>query len=174
MSHDALPPAPRPVLQLPTLIISPTDVAHLSRELEALGDFLQQSRIRNSSSPPSLPRTSSLFEELGVINKLDWLSSDDRERGAAFLDFLKVEAPVVHISFAADPSAAFMAKLVLWLRRNLHPLLLVRIGLQPTIAAGFILRTNNHVYDFSLRRHLTDSRRILVETLQKSVMANER
>lgn len=156
-------------LELPSLVISPTDTAHLRRELEALEDFLQQAHIRDPSLPPRLPRTSSLFEELGTINKLNWLEKEDRTKAAKFLDNLKYHAPIIHISFASDPSAEFMSKIVGWLRRNIHPQLLVRIGLQPTIAAGCIVRTNNHVFDFSLRRHLSDSRPVLIEGFHKNM-----
>ena len=116
-----------------------------------------------------MPRTSSLFEEFGTINKLNWLLKEERLKAANYLAAIKDEAPVFHISFAADPSAAFMAKLVTWLRRNIHPQLLVRVGLQPTIAAGCVLRTQNHSYDFSLRRRLIGSRPILIESLRKNI-----
>lgn len=169
MSHEIGQTVPGAVMQLPTLVISPTDVARLQRELESLEDFLEQAHIRDPDSPAKMPRTSSLFEEFGTINKLDWLLKQERLKAASYLATIKNKAPVFHISFAADPSAAFMAKLVTWLRHNIHPQLLVRVGLQPTIAAGCVLRTQNHSYDFSLRHHLIGSRPILIESLRKSI-----
>ena len=170
MSHESVPAEPALTLQLPTLIISPTDVARLRRELVSLEDYLQQNHIRHPDLPIRLPRTSSLFEELGTANKLDWLIKEDRQKAATFLEFMKTQAPVIHISFAADPSAIFMAKLVIWLRHNLHPQLLIRIGLQPTMAAGCIIRTKNRIYDFSLRQHLIKSRDVLVDILRKNAV----
>ncbi len=154
-------------LILPNLVISPTDVSRLRRELEALDDYLEQARLRQPNQTSRLPRTSPLFEELGLINKLDFNQAADRQKTARFLDFMKTSAPVVHISFSADPSAAFLAKLLTWLRQNIHPLLLVRVGLQPTIAAGCVIRTNSHVFDFSLRRHLLESRPMLIQSIQQ-------
>jgi hypothetical protein len=168
MSPDTDLEASGATLRLPTLIISPTDIARLSRELETLEDLLRQAHLREPNVPARMPRTSSLFEELGILNKLNLLDKTDRQKAASYLENMKNHAPVVHISFVADPSAEFMTKLVSWLRRNIHPRLLVRIGLQPTLAAGCIVRTNNHVFDFSLRRHLLDSRPILIDSLQKN------
>jgi len=40
------------------------------------------------------------------------------------------------------------------------------VGLQPTIAAGIVLRTPNHQFDFSLRQHLYKNRAKLREALE--------
>jgi hypothetical protein len=152
--------------QLPSLIVSPSDIMRLQHELVVLDDAIQQAKIRNPDKPPLVPRSSSLFEELGIINKLDWLQKADRERTRQFLDMMLTKAPKIHISFAADPSADFINKLVVWFRNNIHPLLLIRIGLQPTIAAGCVIRTENHVFDLSLRRHFSDQRGMLVDKLR--------
>jgi hypothetical protein len=156
------------VLKLPTLVISPTDIARLTREVEALNDWFDAAKIRSPNEPIRLPRTSRLLEELAQVNKLDLQVESDRQKTVAYLAAAKTKAPVVHISFSADPSAVFMVKLVTWLRQNIHPQLLVRIGLQPTIAAGCILRTENRVYDFSLRGRLIASRDQLIDALHQA------
>lgn len=160
--------APDSRLTLPTLVAGPTDVARLQRELASLDDYLHQAALRGRGRPsdPKLPKTSRLLDELASFNKLNFLQPADRQRAAAWLEGLKQAAPVVTISFATDPSSAFMVKLVTWLRQNIHPQLLVRTGLQPTIAAGCTLRTPNHYYDFSLRQRFSDKRALLIDRLQ--------
>lgn len=154
-------------LNLPILVMSPVDVARLRRELTALDDFLNQERIRAPGAAMHLPRTSRLFEEFASLNHLNWLNSEDRNRAAQFLDYLKEKGVSIHISFASDPSAAFMKQLLTWLRGNIHPQLLVRVGLQPTLAAGCIVRTKNRVFDFSLRQRFYDNKPLLIKQLEQ-------
>ena len=156
-----------PGLTLPFLVVSPGDVARLKREVEALNDYLHQAGLRKGGEEiPKLPRTSRLLDELAQANKLDLLSAGSREQLIDYLAFLSEHAPAVTISFASDPSSAFTAKIVAWLRQNIHPELLVKIGLQPNIAAGCTLRTANHFYDLSLRKNFADNRHMLIEALQ--------
>jgi len=154
-------------LTLPFLVVSPGDVARLKREVEALNDYLHQAGLRKGGDEtPKLPRTSRLLDELAGANKLELLSSASREQVIEYLGYLSEHAPVIAISFASDPSSAFTVKIVTWLRQNIHPELLVKVGLQPTIAAGCTLRTANHFYDLSLRKSFADNQHMLLEALQ--------
>ena len=154
----------REVLVLPPPVVSLVDVHRLSRELEAFEDYMRQAQVRKSGSPVTPPRTSRLLDELARANQLNILQDADRERLTAFLGSL-ADAPSIHISFAADPSAAFTEKIVLWLRANIHPQILLQVGLQPNIAAGCVVRTANKVFDFSLRENFTDKRGLLIEAI---------
>jgi hypothetical protein len=89
------------------------------------------------------------------------LHAEDRQRLQQFLVDIKERSPVIHVSFSADPSPLFAEKLVTWLRREIHPLLLLNIGLQPNIGAGCILRTTNKYFDFSLKQDFANKRNLL-------------
>lgn len=152
--------------ELPVLIFGPVEIHRLSRELETLEDYLQQAAIRDKGKPSTgLPRTSRLLEALAANNALNLLQEGDRKQLAAFLQTIDKSAPIVTISFAADPSAAFTAKVVAWLRTNIHPYALLHLGLQPAIAAGCIVRTNSKVYDLSLRQKFYDQRPLLLSAI---------
>lgn len=151
-------------LKLPLAVVSPVDVGRLARELTALNEFLNQAALRGAES--ALPRVSKLLEELASQNQLDLLTKAARLRLLKFLQGVQHQPAVLHISFAADPSPAFLKKLMDWLRREIHPLVLLRIGLQPSIAAGCVVRTPNNYYDLSLRRHFNDKRAELVKRLE--------
>lgn len=155
----------RGILQLPVAVTGPVEIGRLNRELNALDEFLSQAAIRRPGAPMSLPRTSKLLEELALANKLNLLVEKDRHHLVRFMDELKSNAPVMHISFAVDPSPAFLRKLVDWLRKEVHPLVLVTIGLQPSIAAGCIIRTPNKYFDFSLRQHFNENRGVLIDRI---------
>lgn len=155
----------RQELKLPVLVFGVVEVRRLKRELEALEDFMRQSAIRAPGTQPALPRLSRLMEAMAADNSRNLLQEADRAEIRHFLEGIEHSAPSLHVSFASDPSSAFVAKLITWLRGNIHPQLLLQIGLQPTIAAGCIVRTPNKVFDLSLRHNLTDQRDKLIAVL---------
>lgn len=152
-------------LKLPVLVFGVVEVRRLRREIEMLDEFMRQSAIREPGQQPALPRVSRLLDALATDNSRNLLLDADRQELGQFLKVIEKAAPAIHVSFASDPSSAFVAKLVTWLRGNIHPTILLQIGLQPTIAAGCIVRTENKVFDLSLRQNLTDQRAKLIEAL---------
>ncbi len=61
-----------------------------------------------------------------------------------------------------------MTKLVVWLRANIHPQILVHLGLQPSIAAGCVVRTANKQFDFSLSEAFEKQRELLIASLKET------
>ena len=152
-------------LELPAIIFGSVEIHRLQRELESLENYLQQAAVREPGQQAPLPRMSRIMETLAGGNKLNLLQSADRETLATFLKQVDQEAPVIHMSLAADPSAAFTAKVVAWLRANIHPHALLQLGLQPTLAAGCVIRTANKSFDFSLRHRFYEQRQVLLTAL---------
>lgn len=153
-------------LKLPADVVSPADVVRLRHELELLDAFFENQRLRESGTPMTHPpKTSRMLEGLVEQNKVNLLHSTARQDMAMQLKQLDVEAPVVHMSFAVDPSPAVLQRIVGWLRDNIHPLLLVQVGLQPTIAAGCTLQTTNRYFDLSLRHFLSEQHALLTQIL---------
>ncbi len=152
-------------LQLPLSIITKVDIGRLLREIEALDDFLRQATIRQPGTPVKLPRTSRLFEETVTINKLNMLHEDERQRLLVFLKQVKEHAPILHMSFSADPSPVFTQKLIAWLRTEIHPVVLLQVGLQPNIGAGCVVRTTNKYFDFSLRSRFKQNTEVLAKMI---------
>lgn len=168
MAHEhktAITAPDQKVLKLPKLVVSQTDVKRLLRELAALADFLHQSKIRSPGTSLKLPKTSRWLDDLAADNNLNLLHLEDLEQLKAFLTHLRDNAPLFHISFSSEPSAAFTEKIVTWFRREIHPYVLLQIGLQPTLAVGCILRTANHQFDLSMRKAFHEKRTILMEKL---------
>jgi len=152
-------------LVLPTLIFGIVEVRRLRLELESLDEFLRGMAIRRETKF-EMPRVSRMLEALARENGKDLLKGGDRKVLGEFLQGIDRSAPVIHMSFAADPSASFSAKIVGWLRANIDPLALLEVGLQPTIAAGCVVRTTNKVFDLSLRNHFAQNTELLLESLR--------
>lgn len=156
------------ILTLPISVVGRVDVGRLLREVEATDGFLAQAAIREPGTPMKLPKTSRLLDETIQSNKLNMLVEDDRNRLLHFLMEVYAHAPVLHMSFSADPTPAFTQKLTSWLRAQVHPMVLLQIGLQPNIGAGCTVRTTNKYFDFSLRNRLHERRDMMLKSLKEA------
>lgn len=152
-------------LILPVMVSSPADVGRLLRELELIEDALLQGGLRKEEAEAKLPKTSRMMDQIVESNKLDLLNKLNRIELQHLLETAKKQSPVLHMSFSADPSPVFMEKLMAWLRREIHPSVLLTIGLQPTLGAGCILRTTNKQFDLSLREEFLSKRELLISQL---------
>lgn len=154
-----------PKLTLPAAIARPADVSRLARELKMINDSLLQLSLRSGGTPVKMPKTSQLMDQIAQLNKLNLLKPEDRKVLEHYLLVLQTKAPVLHISFGADPTAAFIEKLMIWLRLELHPQILLTIGLQPNIGAGCVVRSTNKYFDLSLRQAFTNKRELLLAAI---------
>ena len=154
-----------PALGLPVSVVGPVDLGRVIRELETIDTDLKQQAIRGDSDIKA-PKTTKLLDQTLEVQKLELLSESDRATLLNFVKDLKQNAPVLHISFSADPSPLFTEKIVAWLRTNIDPLLLLTVGMQPNIGAGCVVRTTNKYFDFSLRDHFMQQRDLLMEGLR--------
>ncbi|MBC7581635.1 hypothetical protein H7097_02070 [Aeromicrobium sp.] len=160
---------------LPILVASPVDLGRMIREAEAIDSTLSQESLRGADVTV-VPKMSELLSQTVEMNKLNLIQSNDRKLLVQFLTSTRDKAPRLHMSFSADPSPQFSAKLTSWLRENIHPLVLITIGLQPNIGAGSVVRTTNKYFDFSLGKALTKNRTMLMTQLRQAVtdqQANE-
>jgi len=156
-------------ITLPVTIVSPTDIARLTREIESIDGFFRDAEIRQAGEPNALPRLSKLMDQLVADNQLNLLQDPDRKKIVSVLDSLHNSAPVMHISFSVDPPGPYVQKIVAWLRENIHPEVLVTVGLQPNIGAGCIVRTTNKLFDFSLREYFAQKREFFIEKLHDTI-----
>lgn len=153
-------------LKLPLSVVTKVDVGRLYREVETIDNFLSQAAIREPGTTVKMPKTSRLFDETLEVNKINVLHDQERARLYAFLKQIRTDAPILHMSFSADPSPLFTQKLISWLRSELHPLVLLQIGIQPNIGAGCVVRTSNKYFDFSLRSRFQNNSTALANLLK--------
>ncbi|HEX4774837.1 MAG TPA: hypothetical protein VH234_04950 [Candidatus Saccharimonadales bacterium] len=159
-------------LKLPTSVIGEVDVARLLRELNGLNDFFVGAQARTNGTAMQMPKLSRQLDQLAKDNSVNLLDNADRNKLLAGMQGIKSHSPKVQISFAADPSPKALEQILVWMRRHIHPHLLVQVGLQPSVAAGCILRTPNKVFDMSLRSNLKKQEPYLAKLITGAV--NER
>jgi len=152
-------------LKLTTMVISPSDVARLRRELIALDDFFVNAQARQTGTTMQLPRLTRLLNQLAKDNGLNLIDGVDRKKLELALEQIYEAAPTLHVSFASEPSPKAMEKMIVWVRANIHPQALVQVGLQPSVAVGCFLRTPNKTFDMSLRASLKKSQPMLTKLI---------
>ncbi len=151
-------------LKLPNSISTRKDLAHINRELRIFYDYMIQSIMRHDN-PIKYTPISDQLRELAIVNQIDLRDQSACERLIEDLQQLKSDAPSVHISFPVEPSREALDKLIDWLRAEIDQTIVISVGLQPSIAVGVVVRTPNHQFDFSLRKHLENSREKLKEAI---------
>lgn len=151
-------------LALPDTIVSSADIARIERELSVLHESYSQQRLRGQNI--TLPVSRSL-EAIGEKNSYNLHTTEDRQMLAVELRAVKAKAPVVHVSFASEPSAAAITRLVQWFRAEIHAYTLLVVGVAPSIVGGCIVRTPNSVYDMSIGEALERGRPLLGEYIKK-------
>jgi F0F1-type ATP synthase delta subunit len=154
---------------LPNSIVSPTDIARLTREIEMLDNYFREQTIRKAGTANTMPRVSKLMDQLSSDNQINLLQEQDRVGVLQLLKSLHASAPVLHISFSVDPPGAYVQKIVAWLRKNIDQYVLVTVGLQPNIGAGCVVRTTNKIFDFSLREFFAQKRQSFVDKMHEAL-----
>jgi F0F1-type ATP synthase delta subunit len=157
------------LLKLPSIIVSQSDIARLIRELNGLNDFFIGARNRPSGTSMQPPRLSRLMDRLARENEVNLLEEKHRTKLMEMLKDIHKNAPSLHISFAVEPSPKALEQILIWMRQNIHPQVLLSVGLQPAIAAGCILRTTNKIFDLSLRTYLKQQSQYLTQLIRGAV-----
>jgi hypothetical protein len=170
--HQAPTPAAPRQLILPAAIISKVEVGRMLNELEQIDEALLQLGLRQGGAGQGkMPKTSWLMDKFATENKLNLLHEADRQGGMKFLTAVRDHAPVLKISFSVDPSPAFTERLMTWLRREIHPQVMISIGLQPNLGAGCVIYGNSKFFDLSLKQTFEQKRPLLLQRLLAKTQA---
>lgn len=156
---------------LPPSLLGRPDVSRLLREVEAVDYELETQAIREPNKPLAIPNMSKALVETAQVNKIDMADLNSRKQLITQLRLIKEKAPIAHITFAIDPDPSISTYLAAWIRQNLHPTALLTIGLQPRIVGGCVIRTPDHIYDFSLRKQFYDQKPQLVQEIKAVLSA---
>lgn len=154
---------------LPIEIVSDSDLNRLVRELKSLNDYFLNATARKGGTVIQPPRVTRMLNSIANELQYNLLEESKRQKLIDELKTIGTNAPLMHISFATEPSPKALERILVWLRSNIHPYTLLQVGLRPTIAAGCVLRTPNKVFDMSLRSYLDAQKGYLVELVKGAV-----
>lgn len=153
---------------LPAAIVSKLDISRLVHEFEALDSAITARNVRDKAgaSREDLPVMSAQLVAFLDENPVNLDDSSTRSAYVKQLRLLKDSVRVMNMTFAvvADPES--LRELSLWLRESVHPQTVLDVHLQPALVAGAYLRSQNHVFDFSVRNALKAKRGELKKELE--------
>ncbi len=72
----------------------------------------------------------------------------------------------MHISFAVEPDAKVIEAITKWFREEISPFVIIQFGIQPSIGVGCVVQTTNKLFDFSLRKHLSEKTDLFKQRLE--------
>jgi hypothetical protein len=156
-------------LKLPLGIVDQGDAMRLLRELSSLDDFFVGANARKGGTPQQPPKTTILLSQLAELNGVSLLDKTHRATLINALQIIVKGAPMLHMSFASEPPPKSVEPILEWLRQNIHPQVLLQVGLAPSIAAGCVLRTPNKFFDMSIRVHLQKQAHLLNELIAGAI-----
>lgn len=158
---------------LPNSIYTKGQLLSVLHEIEKYIDALVQVDVvhKTTQKMGHLPSMSVHLQGLLAENSLE-ATTHNMESLRDFLVELQDSSPIVRFSFASEPPTDILHKIVSWLRKETGLFVLIKIGIQPTVAAGCVMYTPNHRYDFSLRAHLLGSTKAFKKVLHQSVPSN--
>jgi hypothetical protein len=152
-------------LKLPTSVLNQGDILRLMREINTMDDFFVAAKARQPGTPLQPPKTSRILDQLAQGNGLNLIDANQRQNLYKNLESLAKNAPSLHISFASEPTPRALEPILVWLRENIHPQILLQVGYRPAIAAGCVLRTPNKIFDMSLGVHLQKQVPVLMKLI---------
>lgn len=153
-------------LKLPPVLASRGDLNRILRELNRVNDYLVGAGYRGEDMAVVSQNLSPPLSELLALNNCNLADEGQRRMLYDSLEAISQQAPTLHISFNTAPSPKSLEQVLLWLRANIHPQVLLSVGLQPSIAAGCILRTPNRVIDMGLKQTLLKKQPLLLEMIK--------
>jgi F0F1-type ATP synthase delta subunit len=150
-------------MKLPDAILGIVELNRALHELDLFNDQITQQVIRyHDKTDVSIPIMGYSLNALISLNNLDIKDSQVRSELKYFLEDIKMHAPVIYLGFAQEVMSDELESIIRWMRSELHPNILVHVGLQPEIIGGCTIRTVNHYYDFSLRQYFNNTRSMLL------------
>ena len=152
---------------LPLSVTQKIDISRLIRELNLVDDHLKQSSILKPDQKVQL-KASTKLAELINLNHINYNDQEVRTSLINWLEKLKASAPVINISFSVEADEEVVSKITQWFRREISPNCLLVVGLIPSIGVGCVVRTNNKVFDMSLKNRLKTTHNLLISRIKQS------
>lgn len=145
---------------LPSSIVSKADISRLVREFEALDSTLTTKKVKNKVGVENgdIPAISPQLQAFFDANPLDLEDTGVRSAYVKQLRLLKDKVRVMNMTFAVITDPQSLEELTVWLRQSVHPQTVIEAHLQPALVAGVYLRSQNHVFDLSVRNALKAKR----------------
>jgi hypothetical protein len=156
------------VFQLPREIHSPELLESVKYEIEQYLAWYREAKVHQKVGihPETEPTYST--ETAKVIEA--WFAAHKPSIGALeeLIEYLHgLKLPVVHVTLAALPNHAQRAQLVDWFRGLGGTNMMLSFVADRNIGGGIVVRTPNHMFDYSWRQRLVEGRTKMAEIITR-------
>ena len=157
-------------LKLPANVYSPQDLDGLLMEIREYARWYSHEAVKKKATakPSQPPSVSSDTRE--VIR--EWHGGKEStaktlDKLIAAVEDLRDTAPTIAITLAAPAGPKLKAQLTDWCRQHLRADILVDFSFDGSLLGGMVVRWGSHIYDWSFRRQILQSRHQFPEVLRR-------
>lgn len=145
--------------KLPGSVYSPSLIESVIYETGQYLDWYREAHVQKTVGTKVAEEPSFTGETVQTIEA--WF--DGKKPTVAGIEELlgylrELKLPVVHVTLAALPNHTQRASLVDWFRAQINPEILIAFIADRNLGGGVMVRTPNHVLDYSWRQRLVDGR----------------
>ena len=151
---------------LPLSVAQPKDVGHLIREIGIINELLVQVALIEPKKKITINASVNL-DAILKANGINLFDPKERTNLTSWLEHLRKSAPVINISFSTEASPEIIQKVTQWFRTEIDSYCLLVVGIAPYIGVGSLVRTNNKVFDLSLRNRLSAHHELLLSEIHR-------
>jgi hypothetical protein len=147
------------VFKLPSSVYSPALIESVVYETGEYLDWYREARVHKTVGAKAAEEPSFTGETVQTIEA--WF--DGKKPTVTGIEQLLthlrgLDLPVVHVTMAALPNHTQRASLVDWFRVQVSPDVLIAFVADRNLGGGVMVRTPNHVFDYSWRQKLVAGR----------------
>jgi hypothetical protein len=149
----------KPAFELPAAVYSPQLLESVMYDIEQYLEWYRQAAVQKKvgTKPQAEPTHSAetvLVIEAWLAGKTPTLESLE----ALVAELRSLQLPEVHVMLAALPNRSQREALVTWFRANITSHVLLSFVADRNLGGGLVVRTPNHVYDFTWKQQLVSGR----------------
>lgn len=146
--------------ELPEAVYSPQLLEMVIYDIEQFNEWYRSTSVKKlvgvvsaTNEPNHSPET------LLVIAAWQKAKNSNQASLTELVDVLKkLQLPIVHVTLAALPNHTQRTLLVKWFQALSSPRPLLLFSADRTLGGGVIVRTPNHIFDWSFRQKLEDGK----------------
>ena len=160
-------------LPLEESVSSPQDLKEVIREVREYARWYSHTAVKKrlrlrighkaAAAPLVSPAAMDVIRTWAAKNPLSQKSFDQL---LAMLETYARTAPQLTVTLAAPASTGLKKTIVAWFRQNVSPNMLITFQFNSVLLGGMVVRSGSHVFDWSFRRQILESRQHFPEVLR--------
>jgi hypothetical protein len=156
--------------ELPAAVYSPQLLEAVTYEIAEYLEWYRQAQVKKRVGAPVAATDEPTHSAETALVIEAWLNGKPAtvEALEAMVGYLRgLKPPEVHVMLAALPNRSQREALVGWFRSNTTPHLLVSFVADRNLGGGVVVRTPNHLFDYSWKQQLLAGRAKIGEIVSR-------